>query len=243
MVDRDAQLSSGRGRVQSPRQGGRRALLAQARKAISAGAGAYRRRTGDWPSDPARPHEPGVPLSANARRFMALYGISEADARKLGHANVSRAFQHLRAKFMVELAIRGYPARVVGPALGVSEDLVNHTMRQAAGDGTIEEVLKDLREVLREVPAVYETILKADPAELTKHARGLDLKLRAAESLSKGTGTFKSQSVTRHENVDLLAMAAQGPEAPALPETIDGEVVRAALPAAPAPSDTEFPPA
>lgn len=146
-------------------------------------------------------------------------------------------FRRARARWIVEQKLRGATHAEVAEALGVTKLTVVREVKKAVKDGIVEEVRDKLLDALALTPLVYQTLLEADVAELTKNARGYKLKLDAANALNDGQGTFRKES-TKNTTISLQAIAAESGHDPDeywgskgrkrvafQPDHVDGELI------------------
>ena len=126
-------------------------------------------------------------------------GYPEGKPRKTNFAPArNREAQNFRAERFTELHIKGVPVADIAAAHGANIHTVRRYLRMAEERGLVVEVKRRLEEQLSKTPNVYEAIFNAPISELS--GRGVtkahELKLRAAESLLKGVGPYKQESVT-----------------------------------------------
>lgn len=102
-----------------------------------------------------------------------------------------------RAEMIVTANFKGIPADEIGKAFGVTGRTVQNELHYAEREGITEKVINRLRDLMDKVPGVYEGILSASAADLAdgNTRRAEELRLKAAESLSRAVGPHRPQSV------------------------------------------------
>ena len=117
----------------------------------------------------------------------------------------NKKMQKARAEQVCKMTIKGLPATDIGAAFGITDRYVRTIINQSDKDGTLDRVVQRMQDVMSHVPGVYERILTATPEDLSDDRKVHELKLKAAESLSKAVGPHRHTSATISErrSIDL----------------------------------------
>jgi len=154
--------------------------------------------------------------------------------RRVGASGLADpVLRRARAEQLVKWTLTGVPQTDMAAAYNITDRQVRKELARAKSDGTADAVVAQMRETMTKVPGVYDYILSAPAADLTDRdlRRAHELKLKAAESLSRAVGPHRPPStatVTRRQSVDLdeffkLRAARVGALPEPEPEVVDAE--------------------
>ncbi len=147
-----------------------------------------------------------------------------------------------RLEQTIEMRLRGMPVPDIAKVMNVTPETLRLWTNEAKRKGLIDSVRERMTERLMPLSeAAYETILKADPDELTKrqNVKAHTLKLKAAKEIMDGLGGFQKHQPSEVKTKQTMnmegyyALRAQRQALGGGAAAVEGEVLALPAPAEP----------